>query len=47
MNEKSTANDIEHDESSKSTLETDYEILLNKLGEIKTTISFLKKNIFR
>ena len=31
MNEESTANDIEHDESSRSTLETDYEILLNKL----------------
>ena len=47
MNEKSTANDIEYDESSRSTLETDYEILLNKLGEIKKNIYFLKKNIFR
>ena len=47
MNEKSTANDIEYDENNRSTLKTDYEILINRLGEIKTTISFLKKNIFK
>ncbi|MDC3019589.1 hypothetical protein OAZ97_00730 [Prochlorococcus sp. AH-736-E15] len=46
MNEKLNSNNIENDESTRSTLDTEYKILLNKLSEIKTTIALLK-NIFR
>ena len=41
MNQKLNSNNIENDESTRSTLDTDYKILLNKLGEIKTTIALL------
>ena len=47
MNENLTSNNIENDEFSLHDEETDYKNLIIRLKEIKTTITFLEKTIFK
>ena len=45
MSEKLNSNNIENDDFNLNIEESDYEDLISKLKEIKSTISLLKKNI--
>ena len=45
MDEKYTENNIENNEFSKNTDESDYEILTTRLRDITLTISLLEKTI--
>ena len=47
MNEEFTSNDIKNDEPSLSSEELDYQNLITKLQEIKTTIALLEKTIIK
>ncbi|MBO6959687.1 MAG: hypothetical protein JJ847_02150 [Prochlorococcus marinus CUG1438] len=47
MSEKISSNDIENDELDFNTEESDYENLITRLKEIRSTIAVLKKTIFR
>ena len=47
MNEEFASNNIKNDEPSLSSDEFDYQNLLTKLEEIKTTIALLEKTIFK
>ena len=47
MNDEFTSNNIENDESPLNTEESDYQNLITRLKEIKTTIALLEKAIFR
>ena len=47
MNEEFASNNIKNDESSLSSEEFDYQNLIIKLQEIKTTIALLEKTIFK
>ena len=47
MNEKFTSNNIENDESTLNTEESDYENLVIRLREISSIISLLEKTIIR
>ena len=47
MSEKLSSSDIENNEFEFHTEESDYENLITRLKEIRTTIAFLEKTIFR
>ncbi|WP_219049859.1 hypothetical protein [Prochlorococcus marinus] len=47
MSENLTSKDIENDEFNLNTEDIDYKTLITRLKEIKTTISFLEKTIFK
>ncbi len=47
MHEEFASNNIKNDEPSLSRAEFDYQNLLTKLEEIKTTIALLEKKIFK
>ncbi len=47
MNQISTSNNIENDDLDFNTKENDYKKLINRLKEIKITISLLEKIIFK
>jgi hypothetical protein len=47
MSEKFSSNDIENNEFDFNTEESDYENLITRLKEIRSTIAFLEKTIFR
>ena len=47
MNEDFTSNNIKNDEPSLSIKDFDYNNLITKLEEIKTTIALLEKTIFK
>ena len=47
MNEKFTTNNIENDESNLNTEDCDYEDLITRLKDIKSTIALLEKTIFK
>ena len=47
MSENLNSNNIEKDEFSVNTEESDYKDLITKLKEIKSTISLLGKTIFK
>ena len=47
MNEEYTSNNIKNDEPSLGRDEFDYQNLITKLEEIKTTIALLQKTIFK
>ena len=47
MSENWTSNNIENNEFNKSTEESDYKKLIDRLKEIKTTIALLEKIIFK
>ena len=47
MSENLNSNNIEKDEFSVNTEESDYKDLITKLKEIKSTISLLEKTIFK
>ena len=46
MNEKFTSNNIENDECTLNTEESDYKNLLTRLREISSIIALLEKQIF-
>ena len=46
MNEEYTSNNIKNDEGSLGREEFDYQNLITKLEEIKTTIALLEKTIY-
>ena len=45
MNEKLTPNNSENDDYTESICDIDYQNLINRLKEIKTTIALLEKTI--
>ena len=47
MNEKLTSNNIENNYCSKKNNDVDYQILIDRLRDIKTTITLLEKTILR
>tara|TARA_B100001989_G_scaffold108797_1_gene76358 strand:+ start:285 stop:428 length:144 start_codon:yes stop_codon:yes gene_type:complete len=47
MNDEFTSNNIENDDSFLNTDESDYQKLVSRLKEIKTTIALLEKIILR
>ena len=47
MNDEFTSNNIENAESSLNTEESDYQSLIIRLKEIKTTFALLEKTIYR
>ena len=47
MNQNSTSNNIENDDLDFHTKENDYKKLINRLKDIKITISLLEKIIFK
>ena len=47
MNANLNSNDIENDEYYLNSEDSDYKDLINKLKEIKSTISLLEKTIFK
>ena len=47
MTDELISNNIKNDEASISSEEFDYENLITKLEEIKTTIALLEKSIFK
>ena len=47
MNQKLTSDNIEGNQNILNTEESDYENLITRLKEIRTTIAFLEKTIFR
>ena len=47
MNDEFTSNNIKNDECNLNTEESDYKNLIIRLKEIKTTITFLEKTIFK
>ena len=47
MNQKSTPDNVENNEFTMNSEESDYQNLINRLQEIKTTISWLEKTILR
>ena len=46
MNEKFTSNNIENDQLTQDTEESDYQNLVTRLKEISSTIELLEKKIF-
>ena len=46
MNEKFTSNNIENDQLTRDTEESDYKNLVTRLKEISSTIALLEKTIF-
>ncbi len=46
MNKKFTSNNIENDDLTLSTEESDYKNLVTRLREISSTIALLEKTIF-
>ena len=44
MNEKSTSNNIKNEDCNLNTEDSDFDNLINRLKEIKATISLLEKN---
>ena len=47
MSENLTSNNIENDELNKNEEESDYNELITRLKEIKSTIALLEKKIFK
>jgi len=47
MSENLNSNNIENDELNQNTEDSDYKDLINKLKEIKSSISLLEKTIFK
>ena len=47
MNEELTPNNVENDDFILNTEESDYQNLISRLKEIKTTIVLLEKILFR
>ena len=47
MSENLNLNSIENDESNLNNEDSDYEDLINRLKEIKSTIALLEKTIFK
>ena len=47
MIENSNSNNIEKDQFKVNTVDTDYQDLITKLKEIKSTIALLEKTIFK
>jgi len=47
MNDEFTSNNIENAESFSNTEDSNYQNLISRLKEIKTTIALLEKKIFR
>ena len=47
MNQESTSNNIDNDEFYANTEDSDYQHLIARLKEIKTTIALLEKTIFK
>ena len=47
MNEKLTSNNIENNYYSKRNSDSDYQILIDKLREIKTNIALFEKTILK
>ena len=47
MSENFNSNSIENDESNLNIEDSDYEDLINRLKEIKSTIALLEKTIFK
>ncbi len=47
MSENSNSNNIENDEFHINNEESDFEDLINRLKEIKSTIALLEKTIFK
>ena len=47
MKEILTSNNIENDDFHWNTVESDYKNLINRLKDIKLTISLLEKTIFK
>ena len=47
MSENLTSNNLENDEFNDNAEESDYQMLITRLKEIKSTISLLEKTIFK
>ena len=47
MDDNYTSNNIENDETTLNTEESEFKILINRLKEIRETIFLLEKTIFR
>ena len=47
MSENLNSNNIENDESNLNTEDNDYKDLMNRLKEIKSTITLLEKKLFK